>query len=79
MKGLYSCMMFLKMHVVLLSNAKWNHDCDPSLALGEYGSRWGQFKEQYAQVHSRRVARGQRKSTMILKFLLLLLPTQNQI
>lgn len=62
MKGLYSCMVLLKMRVVLLSSAKWNHDCDPSLALGEHGSRWGQFKEQYAQVHSRRVARGQRKS-----------------
>lgn len=46
MKGLYSCMRFFKRQAVLLSSAKWKHNCDPPPVLEEHGGKQRLLKEQ---------------------------------
>lgn len=66
-------MRFFKRQAVLPSRAKQRHDWDPPPVLEECGGRDSSCSKSAAQVQSRRVARGPRKSIMIPKLLLLLL------
>lgn len=41
MKGCVPAWSFSKRHAVLLSSAKWRHNCDPPPILGEHDSNRG--------------------------------------